>query len=398
VKFSGAKDEDMFFGNPNLLFSQVLIKAEIVKRVYGIDATEMLGNKQNYGKEINGYREYKYDWLPLEAMLLHSGYMGLHTITAEKIKEIQKKIDLNTTIQIDRKKKSIVDDIYVGNKILEKREEDTKYATIAFNEELKELDDIPVGNPLTNKCQCSFAVLSLFSRMTVRKQYYDKNAVLSLISHTQPDVNHRATEDFRMTGGKDSDGQYKPGMLCTAYGKEGTEEYTFGKNDATIIPYSNKLLRNLKVHEEKGKRAFRLSRATNLNVDYDTVCRVQTSVVLAKSHPSYPTRPAMGYLGRKEYEDINNLCVALFEHEIWCYFDLENDLFKQLSWNDRVFCLVGGLLNMIQQEFRGFSEETEIWRYVNIVNIICHVYNNDVGLSYIDGASRCLCVLMLYCN
>ena len=367
VQFPKARKEDLFFSNKDLMFSQVMMKAEIVKRVYGYDATELLGNKQNYiAKNSRGYRVFKYEWIPLEPMLLHSGYMGQNTVKVDDIKEALTNVANNyenNHLEKHGGKYSVIEEIYVGNKTLEKGNGDAKQATIAFNEELKERDDIPVGKPLTNKVHCSFAVLSMFSHMNVRKQKIDKKLVLSVVSHTQPKVNHRATEEHRITGGVDSAGRPVPGILCTAYGKKGTEEYTFGKNDATILAYSNKLLKDVKViADEKGNRALANTKKIEGKFDMDAVCPVVESVVLMKSHPVYSAEPTMGYMGKREYQEINNLCIALFDKEIWCYFDLEHELFKKMSWNDRVICLVGGLLNMIHREFGGFAKEKEIWR------------------------------------
>jgi len=108
VKFPKAGDRDFFFRHPDLMHSQVVQKAFLVRDLYGIDAVDILENKANYKEapDKDGCREFKKDFVPLDPMLLHSGYMGTHTVNITEIEKIKNNASGTKRIQLPTKKKT----------------------------------------------------------------------------------------------------------------------------------------------------------------------------------------------------------------------------------------------------------------------------------------------------
>jgi len=226
------------------------------------------------------------------------------------------------------------------------------------------MDDLPEGKPVSSKIKCSFPVVTLFSRLSAIR--VDKEERVSFMTHTQARVNNRMTGAIRITGGFNPDlGKEVPGILDTAYGKPDTGRFSFGKNDATILPCSTKILTRYAIVENEWTK----ERIVDQDPSYEpplrrtTSCTLQNAVVVPKT-PDFLTEPIMTFLGEEEYNEINELCCAVFGFKLADYYDLSNPLFLSMSWNEKATLLFGALLNLLTKEFEGFSDEKEIWRYL----------------------------------
>ena len=417
---------------------------ETVWNVYGLDFFDVCGVRSRYNDlpDDEGRHKYLGGTIPIEPRLLHScltnptyfiNKSDAQSPTKDKANRQETGGRESPNVRLTKFKKktdrNILSDTGCGKQLLG----DGRQA-INFLPELKVTDEKNLGRPYTKRVTSSFIVTNMFVRLSVFSEPKDEEAdnvgkcEFELLTSTQPELNHRKMHKGRVDGEKG-----KAGVLDSAYG---TSDVPFSTQEATILPYALAFQNEIKMsHVDDGHRERSASNVVK-NAPFGKNFEEKNNLIYLGCVTEPPhkkkqninaeieglvTKPYMSTMKKKHYKELLSLWEATIISDINDFYEISDEGFNKLSWNDKCVILISVLIKAIQIEFHGFESASELLRFLGRLRkyhgiefkipinqgnsepeqiSIAHLYHSckllvqkttSVGLAFLEGCCRSAC-------
>lgn len=382
---------------------------KVVKNVYSLDLTDLLSNKQKYRYRKSDKKfVYVGTFIPAEPHIFHSTFSSKEVgLTPEELKQKYYEFNFIETNQVIREPafpKCILENVNIGSGPMNKTEATQR---IEFNNEyinfMGEIND----RPLMIASRHSFSVNSLFARrrlhLSTKQKTKEEKAIeenvkddwqqnqrgekpeqrhdfnMSVVKCVQPFINCRKISAERVGWRHDNaKGKWVPGIMQTAYGEGEAAGNDFSVDSATILPVAICDKETLKVKELYGMRHIVTEEKVNIEDNNALSVDPIFSEAAYEMGRFSSSGPHAAHLTEEDYKQVINVYPKLLMVEANKMFKLDDEKFTSLSWDAKTIILLAKLLELIENEFHGFRNSDEIWRFLFRLR---HTTKYDLGIT-----------------